>query len=250
VDWAKDSRINLRQISYLWKAFSMMILSSAYWIMGNPYWLLEGIGSYNNPCLRAWFIMHCRRSAARTNNKGDMGSPCLTTLLHARLLPGTQFKRTEVDALLKIFEVQFSQFSLKPRCFIMRRIVECSMVSKSLVKSSLMVRISCLDCWQWWMYSKAHARQSWIVLVLMKPYWFWWTRGMITYCSLSLNSLVIILTMQLIREMGLKSLTPMGEFTFGTIVMKELLIAWMSSTPLKKSKHRWYMSSLIICQVF
>jgi hypothetical protein len=48
---------------------------------------------------------------------------------------------------------------------------------------------------------------------------------MITYCSLSPSSLVIILTMQLIREMGLKSLTPMGEFTFGTIVMKELLIA-------------------------
>jgi hypothetical protein len=36
---------------------------------------------------------------------------------------------------------------------------------------------------------------------------------------------VIILTMQLIREMGLKSITPLREFTFGTRVINELLIA-------------------------
>jgi hypothetical protein len=43
--------------------------------------------------------------------------------------------------------------------------------------------------------------------------------------SLSPNSLVIILNMELIKEIGLKSFTFDGLLTLGTRVMKELLMA-------------------------
>jgi hypothetical protein len=48
----------------------------------------------------------------------------------------------------------------------------------------------------------------------------------------------MILTMQFNREIGLKSLTPEGEFTFGIKVMRELLIACRSNLSSKKSKQR------------
>jgi hypothetical protein len=67
------------------------------------------------------------------------------------------------------------------------------------------------------------------ILVLM-------VEGIIIVCSLSLNSLVMILTMLFSNEIDLKSLTPTGEFTFGTKVMKELLIAYWFILSSKKSK--------------
>jgi hypothetical protein len=56
-----------------------------------------------------------------------------------------------------------------------------------------------------------------------------------TNCSLSPIIFVMIFTTQLIREMGLKSFIFVDVLTFGTRVMKELLIAWRSIVPLKKS---------------
>jgi hypothetical protein len=47
----------------------------------------------------------------------------------------------------------------------------------------------------------------------------------------------MILTIQFNREIGVKSLTPEREFTFGTKVMKELLIACKSILSSKKSEH-------------
>jgi hypothetical protein len=44
-------------------------------------------------------------------------------------------------------------------------------------------------------------------------------------CSLSPNSLVMILRMELIWEISLKSFTVEGLLTLGTRVMKELLMA-------------------------
>jgi hypothetical protein len=54
--------------------------------------------------------------------------------------------------------------------------------------------------------------------------------------SLSPRSFVMTLITQFSRDIGLKSLTVVGEFTFGIRVMNELLIACRSIVPLKKSK--------------
>jgi hypothetical protein len=68
------------------------------------------------------------------------------------------------------------------------------------------------------------------ILILMND---WIT----TYCNLSPSSFVIILTTQLRSEIGLKSLIVVGVFTLGTKVIKELLRARKSTTPVKKSIH-------------
>jgi hypothetical protein len=72
---------------------------------------------------------------------------------------------------------------------------------------------------------------------------------MITDCSLSPRSLVIIFIMQLMREMGLKSFSVVGLVTLGTRVM-ELFMACRSTIPLKKSIQTSYISFLIMCQHF
>jgi hypothetical protein len=46
-----------------------------------------------------------------------------------------------------------------------------------------------------------------------------------TDCSMFPISFVMIFTMQLIKEIGLKSFTVVGLLTFGIRVMKELLMA-------------------------
>jgi hypothetical protein len=56
-------------------------------------------------------------------------------------------------------------------------------------------------------------------------------------CNLSPHSLVIILNMELIKEICLNSFTIDGVWTLGTRVMKELLIVCRSIFSLKKSKH-------------
>lgn len=66
---------------------------------------------------------------------------------------------------------------------------------------------SFLEWWHRWRYSKAQAKQSWMVLLLMKPYWFPWMRGMISFCSWLARSLVINFIELLSKEMGLKSET-------------------------------------------
>ena len=60
----------------------------------------------------------------------------------------------------------------------------------------------------------------------------------------------MILMTPLRREMGLKSLTLVGLCTFGISVMNELLMASRLRLPLKKSKHKVYMSSFIMFQHF
>jgi hypothetical protein len=47
------------------------------------------------------------------------------------------------------------------------------------------------------------------------------------------------LVIQLIKDIGLKSFTIEGESTFGTNVIKDLLIAYKSISSLKKSKQSW-----------
>jgi hypothetical protein len=50
-------------------------------------------------------------------------------------------------------------------------------------------------------------------------------QGKMIDCSRSPNSLVIILRMEFIKEINLKSFTTEGLLTLSTIVMKELLMA-------------------------
>jgi hypothetical protein len=49
-------------------------------------------------------------------------------------------------------------------------------VSKAFSKSNYRMMASFLDYWHSWICSKLQAKQSWIVLVLIKPYWFLCTR--------------------------------------------------------------------------
>jgi hypothetical protein len=49
---------------------------------------------------------------------------------------------------------------------------------------------------------------------------------------------VIILVAQFNKDIGLKSFTVVGVLTFGTKVMKPLLIGYRLTIPLKKSMHR------------
>jgi hypothetical protein len=57
-------------------------------------------------------------------------------------------------------------------CLRISRIAWCSILSKAFSKSRVKMTISFLEVLQRWRYSKAQPRQSWMDLVLMKPYWF------------------------------------------------------------------------------
>jgi hypothetical protein len=83
---------------------------------------------------------------ASTKSRGDRGSPHLTPLLQLRYLPRTSFSKTEVVAELSMPLVHYSHLSLKPRCLIISRIAECSIISNALVKSSMRMTICLFDC--------------------------------------------------------------------------------------------------------
>ena len=150
------------------------MVSSAYCMIGNLLLGSASIGSEKIPWVWALLTMHWRRSAARTKSKGESGSPCLTPLLHWNCVPGMPFNRTEVVALSKNFLTQSIHVALKPIFSKIFRIVTCSIESKAFSKSNFKMINSLLDCWHWWIYSKAQAMQSCIVLFFMRPYWFLW----------------------------------------------------------------------------
>jgi len=79
--------------------------------------------------------------------------------------------------------------------------------------------ISLLEEWHWHKYSKAHPKQSWIVLPCRKPYWFLWITHKITFCSLLDRTLVMNFIVEFTRDIGLKSVTLSGLVFFGTNVM-------------------------------
>ena len=155
--------------SYIARLYKKRSVSSAYWTMGKSIPSI-GSGAWSNPSLKALFTIHWRRSAASTKRRGDKGSPCLTPLLHLNCFPGTPLRSAEDIPELKSSCIHCNHFCGKPKCSIIERIVECSTVSKALAKSSLKIRTSFLDWWHWCMYWKDQAMQSWIVLLLMKPY--------------------------------------------------------------------------------
>jgi hypothetical protein len=78
--------------------------------------------------------------------------------------------------------------------------------------------------WHKWRYSKDQAKQSWIVLDLINPYWLRWIMPLITPWSLIAKIFVRSLMEQFIGEIGLKSDAVRGFFFLGTKVMQDPLI--------------------------
>ncbi|KAB8081285.1 hypothetical protein EE612_002351 [Oryza sativa] len=93
--------------------------------------------------------MDCSRSAVRTNNSGESGSPCLTPLLHLKVFPGTPFSITEVETDFKTLLTKLIQDWLNPLACKICRIASCSTRWKAFSKSIFMIIISLLICWHW-----------------------------------------------------------------------------------------------------
>jgi hypothetical protein len=150
-----------------------------------------------------WLTSTYSSSAANTKSRGERGSSCLTPLLHLKRFPGTPFSRTVVDLEFRILSIELIQISGRPSWAIINKITWCSTRSKAFSKSNYRIIAFLLEWWHWWMYSKHQTRQSWIVLVQMKPYWFLCTRLLISLCNLSARILIISLGEIFIKEMGL-----------------------------------------------
>src|SRR3954470_8103730 len=97
----------------------------------------EGKCNCNLPLARRSFTVDCNRSAARTNNRGERGSPCLTPLLHLNCFLGTPLRRTEEDPEDRNLATQFLHLKLKPLYFRISKIASCSIESKAFSKSIL-----------------------------------------------------------------------------------------------------------------
>lgn len=76
-------------------------------------------------------------------------------------------------------------------------------LSKAFSKSNFRITIFFFELWHKCKYSSDRARQSWVVLFLIKSYLFLWTSLVITVCNLFASSLVKSLTEELSREIGL-----------------------------------------------
>jgi hypothetical protein len=161
------------------------------------------MGARSRPWEAAWLTKIWRSSAASTKRKGDRGSPCLTPLLHLKNFPGIPLSRTAVQAEFRMLVTHRIQLSGKPRLDMICNITWCSTKSNAFSKSSFRMVASLLDWWHWWMYSKHQAKQSWIVLDLIKPYWFLWINPIISVCSLSARILVTNFGATFISEIGL-----------------------------------------------
>jgi hypothetical protein len=45
--------------------------------------------------------------SGQKERRGEIGSPCLTSLLHCKLFPGAPLRSTEVEAEARIFEIHW-----------------------------------------------------------------------------------------------------------------------------------------------
>lgn len=161
-----------------------------------------------------------RMLAIITKRSGESGSPCLSLLSQWMVCPGTPLKRTCEVVVERIILIQLHHFCPKPLYWSSFITSPCSTISKAFSKSSFKRIISSFDFWQEFRYSCAQARQSWIVLVLMNPYWFLWTISLITICSQMAKSFVIIFRVQLRSEIGLNSFTDSALSILGMRAMK------------------------------
>ena len=179
-----------------------MRVSSAYWIIGKSLSAERGIGSPNIPCSFAALRRDWRVSTDRTKSRGESESPCLTPLRQWKNFPGTPFNKTAKVPEPKM-SFMCSHFCGNPLNSITLIMNSCSILSKAFSKSNFKMIRSLLEWWHMCTYSRAQATQSWIVLLLINPYWFLWiSEGKKTY-NLLATILVIILTEQMSSEIGL-----------------------------------------------
>lgn len=104
------------------------------------------MGMDSRPCLCALLIMHCSKSEARTNSRGDRVSPCLTPLLHSKAFPGTPLSSIDDDPVSSILCTHCTHLLLNPKLFSICRIELCSTVSKAFSKSNLNMTSSLFEC--------------------------------------------------------------------------------------------------------
>ena len=124
-----------------------------------------------------------RNLQPKTKRRGDRGSPCLTPLLHWNLFPSFPLRRTEEVVVERMFLIHVIHLFPKLIASWIVVIALCSTLSNAFSKSSFTMT-TFLDWWQRCIYSKAQARQSWMVLVLINPYWFLWIKGIMILCNL------------------------------------------------------------------
>ena len=179
------------------------IVSSVYWITGYSFWFGEWKGKRIRSCWKASLMAAWRRSAASTKMRGERGSPYRTPHLQWNCRPGVPLSSTDDLPEEKMHRIQLIHFSLNPMLFIILVMASCSIVSNALAKSSFRSIISCLECWHWYMYSYAHARQSWIVLPFRNPYWLWCTILSMTFCKRLARIFVMTLRQQFKSVIGL-----------------------------------------------
>jgi hypothetical protein len=77
--------------------------------------------------------------------------------------------------------------------------------------SKSILTIFLFDLWQRNKYSKSQDRQSWIVLLLMKPYWLDLTRSVIERTRSRLKGMSILKTITLCLNVGKLALNWIGK---------------------------------------
>jgi hypothetical protein len=169
----------------------MSKVSSAYGTIENSPPKSSLSGWLIVPFCQALLITVCNKSAARTKRRGDKGSPCLTPLKQLKVFPGIPFNNTAECPELRMLWIHPIHYSENPLCLITSKITWCSSLSKAFSISNLRTITFFLDLWHKCRNWNAHARQSWMVLPLMKPYWFWCTSCRISDCKLVDRSFVM-----------------------------------------------------------
>ena len=159
----------LRATNWSSTAKRMIIVSSAYWIIGKSG-SCDGIGSVKTPLASISLTTVWRRAAPMTNKSGERGSPCLTPHLHLNYLPGTTLRRTDYDLEEIISLIQAIHFATKPLCWRICKIRSCSTETKTSTKSIFKMMIGLLDYLRWCIYTKAQSKQSCMALLFKNPY--------------------------------------------------------------------------------
>jgi hypothetical protein len=88
---------------------------------------------------------------------GESGSPCLTPLKHFIDLPGTPLRRTDVDAIFRMFFLPYiSILAQNSLAWSIAMIALYSTLSNAFSKSIFRTIICLFDLWQMRRYSKIH----------------------------------------------------------------------------------------------
>lgn len=200
---AKEFRISFKLKSSHWEAFIINKVSSSYWIIRNLLAGLEPMGQERIPRVVALLIIYWRSSVAWTKRRGQRGPPLYNSSSVDKLLHCSPIEKNGVHSRLQNEIDPSTPFWRKPKS--VDHVKDSIMLNriKSFLKTSFKITISFFKWWHWWMNSHTQARQSWIVLFLMKLYWFLCTILRITSCNIFTSSLVMSLMIELRREIDI-----------------------------------------------